>query len=67
MSDTIKVGDYVRTGTYVLGEWRPSYLGEVVSVSDDGTVAQVDVMGIHGGRPWIRFEETRQLRKEPGQ
>lgn len=59
----IKVGDMVRTGVYVLGEWRPSYLGRVVRMSGDGSVSEVDVMGHHGGAPWIRLEQTSHLRK----
>jgi hypothetical protein len=59
----IKVGDMVRTGVYVLGEWRSSYSGRVVRLSADGTTAEVDVMSHHGGRPWIHFEATSHLRK----
>lgn len=59
----IKVGDMVRLGVYVLGEWRPSYTGRVVQQSSDGTVSHVDVMSHHGGRPWIHFEVTSHLRK----
>lgn len=64
MSDhDIKVGDMVQTGVYVLGEWRPSRSGRVVHLSPDGTVAQVDVMSHHGGRPWVHYEATSHLRK----
>lgn len=59
----IKVGDMVRMGVYVLGEWRPSYSGRVVRLSSDGTVADVDVMSHHGGRAWIHHEQTSHLRK----
>ena len=59
----IRVGDMVRTGVYVGGEWRPSYSGRVVRMSGDGTVAEVDVMSHHGGRPWVHFEATSHLRK----
>ena len=63
MSDEIRVGDMVQTGVYVHDEWRPSYSGRVVHLSPDGTVAQVDVMSHHGGRPWIHHEATSHLRK----
>lgn len=58
----IKVGDMVRTGVYVNGEWRPSYSGRVVNMSFDGSVSDVDVMSHHGGRPWIHKEQTSHLR-----
>lgn len=60
----IQVGDRVRTGVYVCGEWVPMTLGVVTSISGDGTLANVDVMGLHGGRPWIRLEQVSHLRKE---
>lgn len=64
MSD-IKVGDRVRTGVYVCNEWKPMHLGVVVAISNDGQLARVDVMGLHGGAPWIRNEQVSHLRKEP--
>jgi hypothetical protein len=63
--DSINIGDRVRTGVYVMGEWRPSSSGIVVSKSSDGTLADVDIMSLHGGRPWVRTEQISQLRKEP--
>lgn len=57
----IKVGDMVRMGVYVLGEWRPSYSGRVVGMSSDGSVSEVDVMSHHGGRPWVHLVETSHL------
>jgi hypothetical protein len=62
-TDEIKVGDMVRCGVYVLGEWRQSYLGRIVQQSSDGAVSHVDVMSHHGGSPWIHFEQTSHLRK----
>lgn len=59
----IKVGDMVKTGVYVLGEWRGCYTGRVVQQSSDGSTSQVDVMSHHGGWPWIHFEVTSHLRK----
>ncbi len=65
MSARIQVGDTVRTGVYVLGEWEPMAEGIVKWVSADGSIADVDVMSLHGGAPWIRTEATSSLRKEP--
>lgn len=65
MADSIKVGDRVRTGVYVIGEWHPMSLGIVVAVSTDGSTAMVDVMSLHGGAPWLRTEMTSHLRLEP--
>ena len=59
----IKVGDMVQTGVYVAGEWRGCYSGHVVRMSGDGGTSEVDVMSLHGGRPWSRFEVTSHLRK----
>lgn len=61
----ITVGDRVRTGCYVCGEWRASSPGIVVSMSGDGTMAQVDTMSLHGGAPWIHTERVDHLRWEP--
>ena len=60
----VKVGDRVRCGVYVGGEWRPLSLGVVVGQSFDGTVSDVDVMSLHGGAPWVRKEVTSHLRLE---
>jgi hypothetical protein len=60
----IQVGDIVRTGVYVMGEWKPSYLGVVVSQSADGSVSDVDVGSIHKCAPWIHKTITSQLRLE---
>lgn len=62
MSD-IKIGDTVRTGVYVCGEWQPMSKGVVVSQSMDGSISHVDIMSLHGGRPWIQPERTDHLRK----
>lgn len=61
----IKIGDRVRCGVYVMGEWRPSSAGIVVSQTPDGTVCGVDIMSLHGGAPWVRQECTNHLRLEP--
>jgi hypothetical protein len=60
---SIKVGDTVTTGVYVLGEWKGMQQGVVVSQSSDGSVSDVDVMSLHGGQPWIRKEVTSHLRR----
>jgi len=62
---SINIGDRVRTGVYVMNEWRPSSSGIVVGKSADGTLAQVDIMSLHGGAPWVRTEQISHLRKEP--
>lgn len=62
--EEIKVGDRVRTGVYVCGEWKPMSVGIVTGISNDGTLASVDVMSLHGGRPWVRTEQVGHLRKE---
>lgn len=64
MSDyEINVGDKVQIGVYICGEWRSCSTGVVVQMSPDGTVSQVDIMSLHGGRPWIVFEKTAHLHK----
>jgi hypothetical protein len=60
---SIKVGDIVTTGVYVLGEWKEMQQGVVVSQSSDGSVSDIDVMSLHGGQPWIRKEATSHLVK----
>jgi hypothetical protein len=59
----IKIGDKVRSGVYVLGEWRPMHIGIVVSQTADGSVSGVDRMSLHGGAPWVVHEQTSHLRK----
>ena len=59
----IKIGDKVQCGVYVLGEWKPTSPGIVVSQTSDGSVSGVDVMSLHGGAPWVRQEATSQLRR----
>lgn len=60
---TIKIGDKVVTGVFVLGEFKPVYTGIVVAQTGDGTVSDVDVGSLHGCRPWIHKENTSHLRK----
>ena len=58
----IKIGDKVQCGDHILGEWKPTSLGVVVSQTSDGSVSGVDVMSLHGGAPWVRQEATSHLR-----
>jgi hypothetical protein len=59
----VQIGDKVKTGVYVLGEWMPMYIGIVVDQSIDQTISKVDVMSLHGGAPWIHAERTDHLHK----
>lgn len=61
----IKVGDKVQCGVYVLGEWKPTNIGIVVSQTSDGSVSGVDRMSLHGGAPWVVQEATSHLRALP--
>lgn len=65
MEDRIKVGDRVTTGVYVCGEFRPVWLGKVVGISNDRTLALVDIGSMHGCAKNIRTEQISHLRKEP--
>jgi hypothetical protein len=62
---SIKVGDKVRTGVYVMGEWKPMASGFVVAQSCDGSVSDVDIGSLHGAAPWIHKEVTSHLRLMP--
>ena len=62
-SGCVRIGDKVRTGVYVNGEWCQMQTGMVVAQSFDGSVSDVDIMSLHGGRPWVVKESTAQLRK----
>lgn len=57
----MKVGDHVRTGVYVLGEYRPMEDGYIVATHSG--YCDVDVMSHHGGAPWIKKIEHTCLRK----
>ena len=61
----IEVGDKVRTGVYLCGEWKPMWLGTVTGMSSDGTTASVDIGSMHGCAPNLRFEQISHLRREP--
>jgi hypothetical protein len=62
MADHIKIGDRVRCGVYVMGEWKPMHIGIVTRDHGDGTY-DVDRMSPHGGRPWVEREQW--VRPEP--
>jgi hypothetical protein len=60
----IRVGDKVRIGVYVCGEFKP--MGLAIVVEDvDAQLCKVDKMSLHGGAPWITLEQKSHLRKEP--
>ena len=59
----MQIGDKVKTGVYVLNEWKPMHTGIVVEQSSDRTLSEVDIMSLHGGAPWIHTERTDHLRK----
>ena len=61
----IRIGDTVRTGVYVCGEFRPMWLGKVVELSSDKTLASVDIGSMHGAARNIHVEMVSHLRKEP--
>jgi hypothetical protein len=62
-ADEIRVGDKVRIGVYVCGEFRPMSLAIVVE-DIDSQLCRVDKMSLHGGAPWITIEQKAYLRKE---
>jgi len=49
----VKVGDIVRLGVFVGGKWKPMSLGQIVAIHSG--YIEADVMGIHGGKPWIHL------------
>jgi len=65
MSSEIVIGSVVRTGVYVCGEWRPMWLGTVTGISNDETLATVDIGTMHGCAPNVRLEQKSHLRLEP--
>ena len=60
----MKIGDVVRTGVYVCGEFKPMWLGRIVNISNDGTLALVDKGTMHGCAPIKHWEQISHLRKE---
>jgi hypothetical protein len=57
----IKIGDKVYTTVSVCGRIVRMSPGIVVEQTSDSSVSSVDVMSLHGGRPWIRLEATSNL------
>lgn len=62
-NDEIRVGDKVRIGVYVLGEFKPMSLAIVVE-DVDAQLCKVDKMSLHGGASWVTLEQKSYLRKE---
>ena len=56
MTCSVKIGDMVRLGVWVCGEWQPMSLGKVTAIRDG--YIEADVMGIHGGAPWIQTSQN---------
>jgi hypothetical protein len=59
----MKVGDRVRTGVYVCGEWKGMYLG-IITRRIDAQLVEVDVGSLHGCKPWKHIEQESHLRME---
>ena len=57
----MKIGDRVTTGVYVCGEYIPMSEGIITRRINDELV-EVDIMSLHGGRPWLRTEQESHLR-----
>jgi hypothetical protein len=60
----LKVGDTVWCTVFVAGNQMKTGKGTIVSMSNDKSIAQVDVGSIHGCSPWLRWEATSHLIKE---
>ena len=58
----IHPGAVVQTGVYVCNEWRQMWIGEVLSVSVDGSTAVVDRGSMFGCRPIVEIHATSHLR-----
>lgn len=59
-----QIGERVRTGVYVCGEFRPMVDGIIVAVHNG--YCDVDVMSFRGGAPWVRSYTYGELRREEG-
>jgi hypothetical protein len=53
------VGDKVWTGVFVMGKWQRMSTGIITKVNNG--YYDVDIMGLHGGNPWI----TQHVSLEP--
>lgn len=56
----MKPGQKVQCGVYVCGEYRPTYIGVVTRVCSG--YCEVDIMGLHGGAPWVIKKTNSELR-----
>jgi hypothetical protein len=54
-------GTKVQCGVYVMGEFRPTYIGKVVSV--ESGYYKVDIMSLHGGAPWVVTYSCGEVRE----
>lgn len=54
-----KVGDKVHTCVFVAGVRQKMSAGIVTAIHSGW--CEVDVMSLHGGAPWIRFESNSHL------
>lgn len=59
----MKVGDRVRTGVYVCGEWKGMYVGVITKRINDQLV-EVDIGSLHGCAPWKCIEVESELRMD---
>ncbi len=59
----MNVGDKVRTGVYVCGEWKGMQIGIITRRINDQLV-EVDIGTLHGCAPWTRIEQESHLRVE---
>ena len=57
----MNIGDKVVTGVFVLGKFQPMSEG-IITRRIDSQLVEVDVMSLHGGRPWLRVEQESHLR-----
>lgn len=57
-----KIGDIVQCGVYVCNEYKRTCIGEVVQVSNDGSVCKVDKGSLHGCSPYYVYEASTDLR-----
>lgn len=60
-TDEIKIGDKVETCVFSGSERISMFMGIVISIKDQ--IAEVDIMSLHGGAPWIVYEVLYHLRK----
>jgi hypothetical protein len=59
----MKVGDKVRTGVYVCGEWKGMWIG-IITRRIDSQLVEVDIGSLHGCAPRKQIEQETHLRLE---